>query len=109
MVARFITRMSFCASDRSLPLAGLELIPDARQRDVVRGRLEASGKKVIALGRDQIGNFAGNALELRNASRGSAGKLLVLSARAAEALTDDSGTRLNNMLVCFRLRFRPSS
>ena len=66
-------------------LAGLELIADSKQRDAVRGRLEASGKKVIALSREQIGNFAGNALELRNASE----KLLVLSARASDALTTE--------------------
>jgi hypothetical protein len=64
-------------------LAGLDLIPDPGQREMVRRRLEASGKKVIELDRAQIANFAGNALELRNDS----GKLLVLSQRAAEALT----------------------
>ena len=51
----------------------------------VRRRLEASGKKVIELRRDQIANFAGNALELRNDSE----KLLVLSSRAAAALTSE--------------------
>jgi hypothetical protein len=59
------------------------MIADAGQRKTVRGRLEASGKKVIALDRAQIANFAGNALELRNDSE----KLLVLSSRAAAALT----------------------
>lgn len=66
-------------------LAGLDMIADAGQRKSVRGRLEASGKKVIALKRDQIANFAGNALELRNDSE----KLLILSSRAAEALTSE--------------------
>ena len=66
-------------------LAGLELIPDPRQRERIRGRLEASGKKVIALDRDQIANFAGNALELHNAS----GKLLVLSTRSVDVLTTE--------------------
>jgi hypothetical protein len=66
-------------------LAGLDLIADPGQRETVRRRLEASGKKVIGLDRAQIGNFAGNALELRNDSE----KLLVLSQRAAEALTGE--------------------
>ena len=66
-------------------LIGLEMIADRRQRETVRRRLESSGKKVIALDREQIANFAGNALELRNDSE----KLLVLSARAAEALTSE--------------------
>jgi hypothetical protein len=64
-------------------LIGLDLITNSGQRETVRHRLEASGKKVIELKSTQIANFAGNALELRNDSE----KLLVLSSRAAEALT----------------------
>jgi hypothetical protein len=64
-------------------LVGLDMIPDPGQREAVRRHLEASGKRVIELDRDQIANFAGNALELRNDSE----KLLVLSSRAAAALT----------------------
>jgi len=66
-------------------LIGLDMIADPGQRETVRRRLEASGKKVIELKRAQIANFAGNALELRNDSE----KLLVLSSRAAEALTTE--------------------
>ena len=66
-------------------LAGLDLIADPGQRETIRRRLEASGKKVIALSRDQIANFAGNALELHNDSN----KLLVMSMRAMEALTPE--------------------
>jgi hypothetical protein len=66
-------------------MIGLEMIADSGQRETVRRRLEASGKKVIELSRAQIANFAGNALELRNDSE----KLLVLSSRAAEALTTE--------------------
>lgn len=64
-------------------LAGLDLIADPEQRETIRRRLEGSGKKIIALSRDQVGNFAGNALELQNGSK----KLLVMSMRAMEALT----------------------
>jgi hypothetical protein len=66
-------------------LVGLDLIADPEQREAIRRRLEASGKKVIELDGDQIANFAGNALELRNDSE----KLLVLSRRAMEALTTE--------------------
>ena len=66
-------------------LVGLDLIADRGQRETIRHRLEASGKKVIELNRDQIANFAGNTLELRNDSE----KLLVLSSRAVEALTGE--------------------
>jgi hypothetical protein len=65
-------------------LVGLDLIADPGQRETIRRRLEASGKKVIELDRTQIANFTGNAIELRNEK----GKLLVLSARAASALSD---------------------
>jgi hypothetical protein len=64
-------------------LAGLEMIEDAGEREAVRRRLEETGKKVIELDRAQIASFAGNALELHNEK----GKLLVLSTRAASALS----------------------
>jgi len=66
-------------------LVGLDLITDPGERETIRRRLDASGKKVIELDRAQIANFAGNALELRNDSE----KLLVLSRRAAGALTTE--------------------
>ena len=64
-------------------LIGLEVIKEADQRAKVRARLEESGKVIVELSRDQIENFAGNALELE----GNEGKLLVLSERAASHLT----------------------
>ena len=63
-------------------LIGLEMIADRQQREAVRERLQGTGKTIIELDRHQIENFAGNALELE----GAAGKVLVLSARAAEHL-----------------------
>lgn len=66
-------------------LAGLELIPDPRVREIVCARLKESGKNVIELDRRQIAEFAGNALELRNDSE----KLLILSARALASLRRD--------------------
>ncbi|MGB8341331.1 MAG: arginine deiminase-related protein [Chthoniobacterales bacterium] len=66
-------------------LVGFELINDPTERARVRARLEATGKTIIELSRDQIENFAGNALELRNEK----GKLLVLSARAAAHFTSE--------------------
>jgi hypothetical protein len=71
-------------------LIGLDMIADPGQRETIRRRLETSGKKVIALDRSQIANFAGNALELRNDSQ----KLLVLSSRAAAALTTEQRSEI---------------
>jgi hypothetical protein len=71
-------------------LIGLDMIADPAQRETIRRRLEASGKKVIELDRNQIANFAGNALELRNDSE----KLLVLSSRAAATLTAEQRSEI---------------
>lgn len=63
-------------------LVGLALIPDAQEREQVRASLAASGREVIELSAEQIGEYAGNALELDNGHE----KLLVLSARALASL-----------------------
>jgi hypothetical protein len=72
-------------------MVGLKMIPNKAERQQVRARLEKSGKEIVDLSADQIANFAGNAIELRN-RRGE--KLLVLSSRAARALTDEHRERL---------------
>jgi len=66
-------------------LVGLEMITNRAQRESVRSRLEATGRTIIPLTREQIENFAGNALELHNEQN----KLLVLSTRAAAHLRDE--------------------
>ena len=76
------TNVMLCVGTQFV-LVGLEMIDDPGQRETVRSRLAATGKTVIALDRDQIANFAGNALELQNGHE----KLLVLSVRAASQLT----------------------
>jgi len=83
-------------------MVGLEMIPNNAERHQVRGRLEKSGKEIVELLPDQIANFAGNAIELHN----EAGKkLLVLSTRADQALTEDQRKRLScyAQLVPFEL------
>src|SRR5512132_4143348 len=72
-------------------MVGLEMIRNKAERQEVRTRLEKTGKKIVELSADQIANFAANGIELQNA-RGE--KLLVLSSRAARALTDDQRKRL---------------
>ena len=67
-------------------MVGLEMIPDKAERQEVRARLEKTGKEIVDLSADQIANFAGNAIELQNKS---GEKLLVLSSRAARALTEE--------------------
>ena len=67
-------------------MVGLETIPNKAERQQVRAHLEKTGKEIIELSADQIANFTGNAIELQN-RRGE--KLLVLSSRAAKALTGE--------------------
>jgi hypothetical protein len=64
-------------------MISVEMIPDQHERADVRARLEASGKQIVELGRAQIAEFAGNAIELHNDRE----KLLVLSSRAVRALS----------------------
>lgn len=64
-------------------LGGFHLITDPLRREAVRSRLRETGRDVIELSAHQIGEFAGNALELTSAR----GRVLALSARAAASLT----------------------
>jgi hypothetical protein len=66
-------------------LVGLHTIPVESERIGVQNLLESFGKEVVELTTEQINEFAGNAIELHNDRE----KLLVLSARAAAALTDE--------------------
>jgi hypothetical protein len=72
-------------------MVGLEMIRNKAERHQVRGRLEKTGREIVELSADQIANFAGNAIELHNQARE---KLLVLSSRAARALSDEQGKTL---------------
>jgi hypothetical protein len=67
-------------------MVGLDMIPNKAERQHVRSRLEKTGKEIVELSPDQIANFAGNTIELQNKS---GEKLLVLSSRAARALTEE--------------------
>jgi hypothetical protein len=72
-------------------LLGLEMIPLESERVGVQNLLEATQHEVIELSAEQIGEFAGNAIELHN-TRGE--KLLVMSARAAAALSGEQRTTI---------------
>jgi hypothetical protein len=64
-------------------LVGLDMITAPARRETVAQRLAEAGRTVIPLTPAQIGDFAGNAIELT----GRKGRILALSARAAAALT----------------------
>ncbi|MDW4547890.1 arginine deiminase-related protein [Defluviimonas sp. D31] len=63
-------------------LVGLDMITNPERRETVAQRLAEAGRTVIPLMAAQIGEFAGNAIELT----GAQGRILALSTRAAAAL-----------------------
>src|SRR3990167_294458 len=79
--AVYHTNVLMCVAT-DFALVGLELIADTARRTEVRQRLEDTGREVVALSAQQIGEFAGNALELSNGQD----RLLALSSRALQSL-----------------------
>lgn len=63
----------------------LDVIANPDRRKEIADRLTASGRTVINLTREQVNEFAGNALEMT----GVKNRVLVLSERAANALTKE--------------------
>ncbi len=72
-----------------------EAISDAGQRAAVRRRLEDTGHEVVPIRFEQMCSFAGNMLELENAT---GERLLALSSRALDAL--DAGQRATLAARC---------
>lgn len=68
-------------------LVCLDMIVDPERRRTVANRLEQSGRQVIDLTHAQIGEFAGNSMEITGNKR-----LLALSSRALTALRPDQIT-----------------
>ena len=61
----------------------LEMLTNPARRTEVAERLAATGRELIVLSREQVSEFAGNALEMTGAGH----RVLALSTRAAAALT----------------------
>lgn len=78
------TNVMMCVGT-AVALVGTELITSEARRNELVDRLTASGRTVISLSAAQIRDFCGNAIELK----GSEGRILALSRRAFEALTDE--------------------
>ena len=85
------TNVMMCIGTR-FAMVGLEMIPNEAERQKVRTRLENTGKEIVELTADQIGNFAGNVIELHSKN---GEKLLVISARARRALTEHQREKLS--------------
>ena len=74
-------------------LIGLDTIRDSARRAEVAGRLAGTGRAVIDLSHEQIGEFAGNAIELQ----GSGGRIVAMSARALKALRPEQVATLEGL------------
>jgi hypothetical protein len=83
------TNVLMCVASE-FALVALDLIASEQRAAQLRARLHDDGREVIALDRAQIGEFAGNALELR----GRDGRILALSERAAASLTEAQRRRI---------------
>ena len=81
--ACYHTNVMLCVGT-DFALGGFSLIADTQRRVAVRARLRESGRELIELDARQIGEFAGNALEL--SGRGGE-RLLALSERACASLS----------------------
>ncbi len=73
-----------------MAMLALEMIPDASRREAVRERMQVRGREVLELTERQVGEFAGNAIELTGwRADGSARPIVAMSARARRSLRDD--------------------
>ena len=82
-IAVYHTNVMMCVAT-DFAMVGLDMIADVERRQQVVDRLVSPGRTIIDLTHEQIRHFAGNAIELQ----GSGGRVLALSKRAHESLTN---------------------
>lgn len=83
-VAVYHTNVLMCIGSE-FSMVALDMIVDPARRQEIAARLAASGREVINLTFDQIGHFAGNAIELQGRNK----HYLAISARGLAALQQD--------------------
>lgn len=85
------TNVMMCVADRYVVIC-LESIPDEKEKNNVIEKIKGSGKSIISIRLSQMNHFAGNMLQIENAS---GGKILVMSTQAYESLTPAQVTELS--------------
>lgn len=70
----------------------LESIKNETERQKVVSRLQAAGKIIVEISLEQVGNFAGNMLELKSRN---GNPLMIMSATARRALTTEQETTIS--------------
>ncbi|MBC8032904.1 MAG: amidinotransferase [Chitinophagaceae bacterium] len=78
------TNVMMCVAD-TYAVVCLDCVPDDAERKKLTEQLEHSGKKIVAINRDQMNCFAGNMLQVNNKYNE---ELLVMSSQAYNALED---------------------
>lgn len=86
------TNVMMCVGSKFV-LACIDAIKDISERENFIGLVEEVDKELIEISLEQMGNFAGNMLELKN-DKGES--LLIMSARARMVLDDSQITRLSS-------------
>ncbi|MEM7216280.1 MAG: arginine deiminase-related protein [Pseudomonadota bacterium] len=77
-----------------LAIVASEMISDEQRRQEVLARLQESGRQIIEITRDQVTEFAGNAIELSANGK----RTLVISARALASLSPDQRTQIEALI-----------
>lgn len=89
--AIYHTNVMMCVGTQFVVIC-LETVTDEAERAEVTQSIVSSGKSIIEISMAQMEQFAGNMLQVRN-NQGE--ELLVMSARAFQALTDEQTSRLS--------------
>lgn len=89
--AIYHTNVLMCVADRYVVIC-LESITAPDQQQLVSDTITGSNKKIIAITLPQMGQFAGNMLQVEN-NRGE--KLLIMSSQAYESLTNEQINQLS--------------
>ena len=90
--AIYHTNVMMCIADRYAVVC-MNSLPVAAERQQLAAAITTSGKEIIEITLDQMNHFAGNMLQMHNASRE---KLLVMSSQAYESLTPEQVEKLHS-------------
>ena len=91
-LAIYHTNVMMCVADKYVVIC-LDSIPDSAERKMVEEKIIESGKEIIAISFQQLNHFAGNMLQVENAT---GEKLLVMSSQAYQSLTAEQISKLSS-------------
>jgi hypothetical protein len=80
------------ALGRTFVVICLDCVPDSKEKDLLIQTLEKTNKEIIKISLDQVGNFAGNMLQVKN-NKGL--PFLVMSSTAWNCLDEEQQGRIN--------------